>query len=551
MAVQTISADVLVVGGGLAALRAAYDARRAGADVLVVVKGRSARSGSSAMTSAGYSSVVSADDSPAQHFADTIAGGYGLSDRRLVEIMTAEAPARLDELVRLGGALATQDGAPVVHPSGDHRWPRTVVSANFNGRDFTLPLGQAITELGVRVLEHSAVVDLAVVDGQMAGAIVLSYRDDPALIAVRAGAVILGTGGAGHLFAITSNPADSTGDGYALGLRAGVPLRDMEFIQFYPWRCIVPFDGARMPIQPSTFVHGAQLHNSAGERFMLRYYPRRGEATTRDIAARGIYDQIRAGLDIDGGVLLDVSALDEETWRRSNPKPAAAFDRDGRDYRTTRMILSPEAHFNMGGLVIDEQAETEVRGLFGVGEVAGGVHGANRLDSNALPETQVFGARAGLTAAARRGEAIPELADDLVAAWQRRWNLAAAGSRGLDELQELRRLLQETMWNDLGIVRTRERLEHGLGALAEIGHQLGTVAASSPPALKLHVELEHSVLVGTASMRAALTRTESRGAHYRTDYPEADPHWERVVVVEMAGVDLQLRTEPVPGVTRV
>ena len=375
-----LETDVLVVGGGLAALRAAYDALLSGARVVLAVKGKAGRSGSSAMTSAGYSTALGEADSPETYFEDTIKGGHGINDPKLVRILAEEGPQRLAELVALGAPLGLNEtGDWRIIPSGDHSVPRTVSAANHIGRDFTDPLTEAVVRLGAQVLEMTAAVEVMTAAGEVTGATLIDYAQSE-LIVIKAPSVILGTGGAGRLFTVTSNPNDETGDGYAIALMAGASLRDMEFIQFYPWRCIIPFDRSRMPIQPSTFVLGATLLNSDGERFMLRYDPVRGEATTRDVAARGIYDQIHGGKAVSGGVRLDVSALSLDEWTLSNPKPSKYFLERDLDFKHEEMIIAPEAHFFMGGAVVDEWGESRVRGLFVVGEAAGGVHGANRLD---------------------------------------------------------------------------------------------------------------------------------------------------------------------------
>ena len=244
-------------------------------EVTLVVKGKAGRSGSSAMTSAGYSSAISPADSPERHGADTITGGRHINDPELVRIFTEEAPRRLRDLQDLGAPLLRDpNGELVINPSGDHSIPRTVVAINHTGLDFTLPLTRAITDAGVRIMETTTIMDIAVEQGVVTGVFALDY-DAGEMIQLAAPCVILATGGAGRLFGITSNPNDATGDGYALALRAGAELRDMEFVQFYPWRCIIPFDRNRMPIQPSTFVYGATLRNKHGERFMLDYDPER------------------------------------------------------------------------------------------------------------------------------------------------------------------------------------------------------------------------------------------------------------------------------------
>ena len=520
---REIETDVLVVGGGLAALRSAYDALRAGARVAIAVKGKAGRSGSSAMTSAGYSTPQATADSADAYFEDTMRGGRYINDPKLVRILAEEGPQRLRELVALGAPLGIDgDGAWRIFPSGDHSVPRTVSAANHTGRDFTEPLTDAVMKLGARVLEMTSAVQVVVAGGRAVGAVLLDYEAGE-VIKVIAPSVILGTGGAGRLFSVTSNPNDATGDGYALALEAGAALRDMEFIQFYPWRCIIPFEHNRMPIQPSTFVLGAKLYNSDGERFMLGYDAERGEATTRDVAARGIYNQINGGKGVKGGVRLDVSALTLEQWTTTNPKPARYFTERGLDFHDQEMILSPEAHFFMGGVVIDEWSQSGVPGLYAVGEVAGGVHGANRLDSNAIPETQVFGARAGQSAARARGSRVEPFPDSR-AEWLEEL-LRDAVERPEDagtDYAAMRKELQATMWRSLGIVRSREGMEAGLSEVHDLAWRLGEAMPAGARALMLHLQLGNSVLVASVCLKVALAREESRGAHYRIDFPKQD-----------------------------
>ena len=538
---REIRTDVLVVGGGLAALRSAYDALRAGAKVTVAVKGKAGRSGSSAMTSAGYSTPQAETDSAQAYFEDTMRGGREINDPKLVRILAEEGPSRLSELVALGAPLGLDDGgAWRVFPSGDHSIPRTVSAANHTGRDFTEPLTDAVVKLGAQVLEMTSALEVVVAGRRTVGAILLDYEAGE-VIKVVAPSIILGTGGAGRLFSVTSNPNDATGDGYALALHAGAALRDMEFIQFYPWRCIIPFEHNRMPIQPSTFVFGGRLYNADGERFMLRYDAVRGEATTRDVAARGIYDQINGGKGIRGGVRLDVSALTLEQWTMTNPKPARYFTERGLDFHEQEMILSPEAHFFMGGVVIDEWSESAVPGLYAVGEVAGGVHGANRLDSNAIPETQVFGARAGLSAARSRSTGTMAFPEDAAALWEERLrtSIATPEDSGSD-YAAMRKELQATMWGTLGIVRAREDMERGLAEISALEVRLTDARPAGARALMLHAQLASSLLVARACLSAALARQESRGAHYRTDHPQQDDaHWKMAQRIDL--VDGALR----------
>jgi fumarate reductase (CoM/CoB) subunit A len=529
MAATELATDVLVVGGGLAALRAAWSARLAGARVLVAVKRKLGQSGSSANTSGGFA-AASPDLDPAddarQHYADTVVGGGFVNERALARALADEAPARLHELIDAGARFQRRNGGYYLSPSGDHRHPRVLVPEHFRGTDLTLPLRAAVLATGVDALENVVVVELLVDDGRVVGALGIR-RDRAELVLIRAGATVLAAGGAGRLFSVTSNPVDVTGGGYALALHAGAILRDMEFIQFYPWRLIRPFGSSRVPIQPSTFVSGARLYNAAGERFMEAYDPVRKEASTRDVSARGIFDQIRFGKGVDGGVVLDVSAVPDDVFRHENRKVVERLDPHGIDYRSIPLILAPEAHFVMGGVLIDEWGGASRPGLFACGETAGGVHGGNRLNSNAVPETQVFGHRAGQAAARYAATASPgAVADEAVARWTRRLGaIRDEGSTVSPEMKAALTAFRDAMWLGLGIVRT----EAGLGKAAAQAEATEAHAGATQPEtlgeLVAATELGHLAAAATACAASALFRTESRAAHYREDHPRTDPAW--------------------------
>jgi fumarate reductase (CoM/CoB) subunit A len=318
-----------------------------------------------------------------------------------------------------------------------------------------------------------------------------------------------------------------TGGGYALALQAGAVLRDMEFIQFYPWRLIRPFGSSRVPVQPSTFVSGARLYNSAGERFMEAYDPVRKEAATRDVSARGIFDQIRFGKAVDGGVVLDVSAVPDEVFRHENTKVVERLDPHGIDYRAIPLILAPEAHFVMGGVLIDEWGGSSRPGLYACGETAGGVHGGNRLNSNAVPETQVFGHRAGQAAARHAGTAAAGAVDDgSLRRWTRR--LAAIRDESSEVSPDLKAALaafRDAMWLGLGIVRTEAGLSKAAAQAAAVAEHGGGMGRGTLGELVAATELGHLAAAARASAASALFRTESRAAHYREDHPATDPDW--------------------------
>ncbi|MSO93204.1 MAG: FAD-binding protein [Rhodospirillales bacterium] len=553
MSVTIQDFDVLVVGGGLAALRAAIAAAEApGIRVGIVCKRKLGRSGSSANTTGAYATCyrgdgaasindssarpAEADDSPDVQFRDTLLGGNYVNDPTLARIACDEGPARLGEMLDWGVQFKFENGQLMRAKSGDHSFARVMWPINHQGTDETLVLLEVAKARGVVPIENTMAVELLKSGDRVVGVVCLD-RAAGSLVIMRTKAVVLATGGCGRLFSRTSNPVDVTGDGYAMAFRAGARLRDMEFIQYYPWRCIVPFEQARMPIQPSTFALGAKLYNSDGERFMLRYDPVRKDATFRAIAARGIYDQIRFGKTIDGGVRLDISDVPRDEFEKNNPRVVRALAQKKQDAYDVRMILAPEAHFFMGGVCIDTRGRTDVPGLFAAGETTGGIHGSNRLDSTALPDTQVFGKRAGdaasAYAASSPAEALP--ADD-VRRWERAVDAAVAdetpaGVLFKDRLTELR----ERMWFHLGIVRTAKTLGEGLDYVNAKRRELDGLKPGGLKGLESAIELGFLLETARLCLTAALTRKESRGAHFREDHPEQDDAgWRKTLVLAHA-----------------
>lgn len=524
--------DVLVIGGGLAGLQAALSAREAGASVAVCAKGHPGRSGSSATTSAGYASVMPEwlnGDDPSIHFDDTMRGGGDIADPQLVRILCDEGPVLAERLAERGGRFRRENGHYSRTASGDHTHPRSLGAQHRIGVDYTEPLAQLAQQLGVDFWSNTQVCEIVVDAGDVCGAVAFDSAANH-LSAISSPAVVVAAGGLGQLYPVTSNPRDVTGDGFMLALRAGAALRDLEFIQFYPWRCIDPFPN-RVSFQPATWTVGARMLNAAGERFMADYDAQRMEATTRDIAARAIFDQVRRGLGIGGGVRVDLSQVSEPDLRQTNPKILEGLQRRGLDYRTYPLIAAPEAHYAMGGIAIDAHGASNIPGLFAAGESAGGIQGANRLSNNALPEALVFGHRAGEVAAGRGYP--PKGRSATVVHASKRWvdTLHAEETHDHGEAKHLRTQLQDLAWRALGIVRNRGDLHAGIEALHHWRTQAGALNTPRTRLSRPALELENLADVAEVAMVSAMRRTETRGAHVREDHPQRDDAWRGSVFV--------------------
>ncbi len=515
---ETMECDLLVVGGGTAALAAALEARRSLDRVVVVCKRKAGRSGNTIVSGAAFSACVPSDevsDGPEQHLRDTLAGGDGINDPALALTLVSEAGERVMGLQKYGVRLLHLDGSLVRRTPPGHSRPRSIptdpegCTHATRGLAITLPLLRSAQESGITLLSELSVYRLLVRDGVACGALALDNRSGTS-VKLRAKAVVLAAGGGGHLFANTNNTADMTGDSFALALEAGVPLRDMEFVQFYPTMMSQP---ARVTASTPLFGDGAVLRNRHGERFMARYDPKNGDMATRDVMSRAIFQEIQEGNGVPGGVHMDLSGIPRRLLDRKFPTMAQLLNGHGIDPAKQWLVVSPATHFLMGGAWIDERCRTSVEGLFAAGEATGGVHGANRLAGNALAEAVVFGTRAGREAAAYAGTVghAGELPPSQL------------GTPGLQTgslpLEEVRHELRQTMWQHGSIVRTQAGLQAAQRSIRRCLEALPSCRVDSPRRLATRLETERMAWAALAIVEAALGRRESRGAHFRVDYP--------------------------------
>lgn len=495
---DVLSAEVLVVGSGVAGLTAALEID-GDADVLLVTKGALA-AGATLHAQGGIAAAVGPGDTAADHARDTLAAGAGLAEEAAVHLLCEEGPAAIARLVERGVAFdRDEDGVPAFGLEGAHGRPRILhAGGDATGRAIELTLVAAVRERGIRVLERTALADLVVHDGRVRGARLLGA--DGRSVPVRAGAVLLATGGAGQLFAHTTNPQVATGDGVAAAARAGAALADLELYQFHPTSLAVP---GGFLVSEAVRGEGAVLRDADGRRFLPAVDPR-AELAPRDVVARAIARTMAA----HGGlpVRLDATGIGGDRLRERFPTIDAAVRAAGLDWGRSPIPVTPAAHYWMGGIRTDLDGRTSLPGLLAAGECARtGVHGANRLASNSLLEGAVLGARAGV-AAAEDAVAAAEAADDGAGSDPA---AAAAGAGG--PVTWTRADLQQLMWSRAGLLRSGEQLREAAAVLE--GWQ-----APAPRTINV-LEDRNLLELGRLLVAAALARPRSVGAHHRLDDP--------------------------------
>jgi succinate dehydrogenase / fumarate reductase flavoprotein subunit len=527
--------DVLVIGAGGAGLRAAIAAHEQGCSVLVLSK-RARHDAHTVLASGGINAALGTrdpEDSWQQHFADTVHEGYRLGDPRVVEHVVQDAPAAIDELLAWGCPLATlPDGRPDQRFFGAHRWRRTCFAGDWTGRAIITTLGRRVRELGIEVVEDQYVASLLAADGACFGALAFDVHDG-ARTAFVAGAVVLCGGGHTRLWRRSSSRRDENfGDGIDLGLRAGCRLQDLELVQFHPTGMVAPEDAAGTLVTEAVRGEGGHLLNAEGERFMARYDAERMELSTRDRVALANYTEITEGRGgPHGGVFLDIRHLGKDLILERLPRMYRQFiELQLLDISAEVMEVAPTAHYTMGGLVVDADTHaTDVAGLFAAGECTAGLHGANRLGGNSLTETIVFGRRAG-TAAAEWASSDDVAVHPRAVIRAAEAELDALVRNGTELARALQRELRDALWEDCGVVRSAEGLERGLGRVAALRDALPRVDVRPSEEgwgdLAQRLDLAAGLRLAEATLRLALARTETRGCHNRSDFPDLDPDLE-------------------------
>lgn len=546
---KIIQTDVLIIGSGGAGSRAAIEVSNMGLKPTIVSKGLSFRSGCTGMAEGGYNAVFKAvdpEDSKQTHIKDTLNGGKHLNDSKLVNILVDESPDRLIDLENYGALFDRQeDGNINQRPFGGQTYRRTCFQGDRTGHEMLQALKEEIIKRDIETVDEVMITSLVLskdLPPKVIGAIGLELKTSKTIF-FQAKSVILATGGAGQLYPVTSNTFQKNGDGFAIAYNAGANLVDMEEVQFHPTGMVYPDTKKGVLVTEAVRAEGGRLINSEGERFMGKY-DERMELATRDIVARSIYQEIIEGRGTEkGGVYLDISHLPDDVIDEKLETMVLQFEDIGVDIKNEPMEVAPTAHHFMGGVKIDENGKSSLNNLFACGEVTGGVHGANRLGGNALADTQVFGKRAGESAAKEAQNTDFEINEEMIEKKEARIKgLIKDGSlKPLDVKKQIKTL----MWEKVAIIRTEKKLNEALKELMELKKSLKDLKVRDIKQynedLQTALEVINMVDIAILVVKSAILRRESRGAHFREDYPETKEEWQRSIVLNKSKIRFENR----------
>ena len=575
--------DVVVIGAGGAGLRAAIEAHGQGARTAVVCKSLLGKA-HTVMAEGGIAAAmgnVYPEDGWQVHFRDTMRGGKMLNHWRMAQLHAQEAPDRVRELEDWGALFdRTPEGLISQRDFGGHRYARLAHVGDRTGLELIRTLQQRTVELGIDVFMECTVTRLLTApDGAISGA--FGYRrEDGAFLSWQAPSVVLATGGIGKSYRVTSNSWEYTGDGHSLALTAGATLVNMEFVQFHPTGMVWPPSVRGILVTESVRGDGGILLNSAGNRFMFDYIPdyfrketaetqeeadrwytdkknnrRPPELLPRDEVARAINSEVKAGRGSPhGGVLLDIaSRRDADYIKKRLPSMYHQFRELAEvDITAEPMEVGPTCHYVMGGVEVDpETAAARVRGLYAAGEVAGGMHGSNRLGGNSLSDLLVFGRRAGAAAAAHAAGSAATPLDEAALREAAAAALAPFDRAGGENPYTVQHDLQDAMNTLVGIIRTESEVQQALERIEALKVRAKALTVVGDrrynPGWHLALDLPHMLRVSECIARAALERQESRGGHTRDDYPGPSSTWAKInVICAQDGEGIALHQQPLP-----
>jgi L-aspartate oxidase len=518
--IPQVFTDVLVLGSGIAGMTAVLSLPEE-VSVLLVAK-EDLAGGSTAEAQGGVAAALAPEDSPEQHLRDTVDAGCGLADEEAVRVVTEEGPERIRELIERGVEFDREDDDYALTREGGHGRARILhANGDATGRAIHDVLVQRIHERGnLKILDQTFALDLLTLDGVCHGALI--WQESRGLMMARAKQTIVATGGCGRVYRETTNPAAVTGDGIAMAFRAGASLQDLEFMQFHPTTLYVA-GASRALISEAVRGEGGVLRNRDGERFMPRYHPD-AELAPRDVVSRSIVEEMKRTSHTH--VYLDVTGMSAEFMENRFPTITALCRRFELEPSEDLIPVRPAAHYMVGGIRTDLEGRTDVRNLLASGEVAcTGLHGANRLGSNSLLEGLVFGRRCALTAA----DSLREMPEALsVHALQGLPQEPAYGNLNLTDVENS---LKSVMWRDVGVVRDGEELDEALEMISFWCRYVMDKEFQDPQGW----QLQNMLIVSRLIAMSARQREESRGVHYRSDFPDRSPSWQRHIVISDTG----------------
>lgn len=554
---RELRTDVLILGSGGAGLMAAlhaYDRSQGRLRVTLVSKGLIGKSGCTRLVQGGYNAVLDPGDSLGLHFRDTLQGGGFLNDQELAWTLVENAPRVIHELEVYVGCFFDRRADGRIHqkPFAGQSFDRTVHRGDLTGIEIVGRLRDQMFARDIQLLEEHRVVDLLLTPGgdAVAGGLLLDLRSGE-FVRAAARVTILCTGGGARMYTIAAPSLEKTGDGTAVAFRAGCQFMDMEMLQFHPTGILAGASRLTgMVLEEGLRGAGGILRNGRGERFMERYDPQRRERATRDVVSRAAYMEIMAGRGTpNDGVTLDVSHLGAQFVQRNFPGMVERCLDVGVDIRREPVEVSPTAHFHMGGVRIDTECRCNLPGLLVAGEDAGGVHGANRLGGNGVAESTVFGARAGDVVAAGLDGAPQRPYDERLAERCEAAALAPLSRSGGESPFGLRAELEAVMWEYVGVVRSGAGLRQGIARIEDLKRRLAR--CSVPGGRRLNLAWQEALNVSSMlvaaelTARSALQREESRGSHYRSDFPQSDDAWLCNVCAVRDGDGTRVTTRPV------
>jgi fumarate reductase flavoprotein subunit len=557
MNLETLETDILILGSGGAGLFAALHAHQTNPNlhITIAVKGLLGKCGCTRMVQGGYNVALAEGDSVERHFMDTIEGGKWLSDQELAWTLVSKAVERIHELENELGCFFDRNPDGTVHQKAfaGQTFDRTVHKGDLTGIEIINRLAEQVWSRGIHRLEEYRAVELIhSADGKSLAGVLMINMQTGQFTLVRAKAVLLATGGGPTMYKYHTPSGDKSCDGLAMALRAGLTLRDMEMVQFHPTGLLAG-PGTRMTgtvLEEGLRGAGGYLLNGNQERFMGNYDPR-NERATRDIVSRSINSEIRAGRATpNGGVYIQMSHLGEDNVRKLFKGMVERCADSGFDLAGDLVEVVPTAHYMMGGLVFKKDCSTELPGLFAAGEDTGGVHGANRLGGNGVANSTVYGGIAG-----------EEMAKWVTSQSLQECNMSevlasieaheAPLKKPAGDIEMIRDALAECMWDDVGISRTRENLIQARAKLDQLGDQLdqmgvGDIQRQYSITWQDWMNLRNLILVSKAVTEAAISRENSRGAHYRDDFPEPGPlESSYFTAVQLSDQGLKIENRPV------